>query len=62
LVVADDGRGLEAGKSEPGHGCDGLGLSSIEERARLIGADCKWLSQPDKGTTLSVLIPPRDAS
>jgi signal transduction histidine kinase len=55
LVVADEGRGLTP-KGE-GNGQQGLGLSSIEERARLIGAQCKWVSQPGKGTTLSVLLP-----
>jgi signal transduction histidine kinase/ligand-binding sensor domain-containing protein len=54
LVVADDGRGLAEKKANSGNG---LGLSGIEERARLIVAQCKWLSQPGQGTTLSVLIP-----
>ncbi len=56
LVVADDGRGLPAAKRESGNG---LGLPGIQERARLIGAQCKWLSQAGNGTTLSVLVPLR---
>ena len=58
LVVSDDGRGVAAAILSGSVGGHGLGLSGIEERARLIGAQCKWLSQPGKGTTLSVLVPP----
>ena len=34
-----------------------LGLSGIEERVRLMGGRCKWLSNPGQGTTLAILIP-----
>jgi signal transduction histidine kinase len=56
LVVSDDGRGLAGTRDKSGSGT-GLGLSGIEERVRLLGAQCKWLSQPGHGTTLSLLIP-----
>jgi len=57
LVVADDGCGLALAKLDrASFGC-GLGISGIEERGRLLGAQCKWISEPGKGTTLSVLIP-----
>ena len=56
LVVADDGRGLPVPREKTGRGA-GLGLSGIEERARLLGAHCKWLSAAGQGTTLSVLVP-----
>src|SRR5262249_9211868 len=51
LVVADDGRGLPVTKSQATNQGNGLGLSGIEERVRLLGAQCKWISQPDQGTT-----------
>jgi signal transduction histidine kinase/ligand-binding sensor domain-containing protein len=56
LVVADDGCGLPDNPERTSDG-SGLGLSGIEERARLIGAQCKWLSPPRQGTTLSVFVP-----
>jgi signal transduction histidine kinase/ligand-binding sensor domain-containing protein len=55
LVIADDGRGLHSHKTSDGR--QGLGLSGIEERAHLISAQCKWLSAPGQGTTLSLLLP-----
>lgn len=55
LVVSDDGRGLPAAQERAKAG-NGLGLSGIEERARLISAHYRWLSNNGKGTTLSVLV------
>ena len=55
LVVSDDGQGLPPAQ-ERARAENGSGLSGIEERARLIGAQCRWLSNNGKGTTLSVLV------
>jgi signal transduction histidine kinase/ligand-binding sensor domain-containing protein len=57
LVVADEGCGMPYGNLDPGRAQIGLGLSGIEDRARLIGAQCHWISTAGRGTTLSVLIP-----
>jgi PAS domain S-box-containing protein len=56
LTVSDEGKGfdLHGARSRPG-----LGLASMEERARLIGADLSIQSHPGKGTTISVLVPRR---
>jgi signal transduction histidine kinase len=39
------------------HGRGGLGLASMEERARLIGGDLSIHSQPGKGTLIEVWAP-----
>lgn len=42
LEVRDDGRGFEAAGNVPGH----LGLSSMRERAALLGATCASTARP----------------
>ena len=55
LIVADDGKGFEIARSlERGKG---LGLVSINERARLAGGTVSLESDPGKGTRVRVLIP-----
>ncbi len=54
LTVEDQGVGFEHDGSHP-H--SGIGLSSMEERARLIGADLRIDSTPGGGTKLSVRVP-----
>ena len=39
-----------------------LGLSSMEERARLIGAELRISSAPGHGTTIELRVPPEDAA
>ena len=51
LVVADDGRGLDGAER------NGLGLSGMEERVRLLGGQLNLTSIPEKGTTVSILVP-----
>jgi signal transduction histidine kinase len=53
LRVEDDGIGfdIESIRSEPG-----LGLSSMIERVRLIGADLSIVSSPGRGTVIEVLV------
>jgi signal transduction histidine kinase len=50
LTVADDGRGLEPGRSAD----RGLGLVSMRERARQLGGTFELASQPGRGTTVRV--------
>ena len=52
LTIADRGRGFE-----PGATGTGLGLLSIEERARLVGGTLTVTSGKGRGTTLSVRVP-----
>ena len=54
LTIADDGAGFDVhGVREAG----GLGLVSIEERARLVGGRVTICSQPRRGTTIAVRVP-----
>lgn len=50
LIVADDGRGLQGGRS------DSHGLAIMRERARLIGAQLEILDRPQGGVAVSVRI------
>ena len=54
LFIIDNGKGFDAGKTRAGAG---LGLLSIEERARNIGASVIIDSTLDAGTRLTVKVP-----
>jgi PAS domain S-box-containing protein len=54
LFVIDNGKGFDVGKAKAS---PGLGLMSIEERARHIGASVTIDSMPDAGTRLGVQVP-----
>jgi len=54
LVVADDGRGFDAG--EPG-GAHGLGLRVMRERMRELGGSLTIRSRPGRGTLLVASMP-----
>lgn len=58
MEIEDDGKGFNASKpiqvDESGHG---RGLLSMKERASLLGGNCDILSQPGKGTKITVRIP-----
>lgn len=54
LSVADDGVGFDPGESRH---ADGLGLASVEERARLLGGRCRIESAPGAGTEIDVRVP-----
>jgi PAS domain S-box-containing protein len=54
LTISDGGKGFDPADARPR---PGLGLASMEERARLIGAELSVASHPGKGTTISVLVP-----
>jgi len=54
LAVADDGIGFDPGEARHGHG---LGLASIEERARMLGGRCRVASAPGAGAEVEVTVP-----
>jgi len=53
LSVSDDGRGFDT--TAPRHG--GLGLIGIEERVRELGGELQIVSEPGKGSHLTVRFP-----
>jgi len=56
LRIEDDGRGFDAGDSaaeQPG----GMGLTSIRERARILGGQVFLETAPGKGTSLRINLP-----
>jgi two-component system, NarL family, sensor histidine kinase UhpB len=52
LSVRDDGRGFD-----PGTQHDGIGLSGMAERARMVGARFELQSRPGGGTSLTLQVP-----
>ena len=54
LAVVDDGAGFDP---EAARGSGGLGLSSLDERARLLGGRCVVASNPGAGTRIEVAVP-----
>jgi signal transduction histidine kinase len=54
LTIADTGIGFDAKRLRPRAG---LGLVSIRERARLIGADVQITSAPVSGTKIELRVP-----
>jgi signal transduction histidine kinase/ABC-type uncharacterized transport system substrate-binding protein len=60
LVISDDGTGFDLKDLDSKQG---LGLFSMEERARLIGASFRIRSEPQKGTQIEVWAPvPHEAA
>lgn len=60
IDIKDDGQGFDPCAyplSDPATGQRGMGLSAMELRARMIGADFSISSLPGKGTQLNLLIP-----
>src|SRR5581483_9068449 len=58
LSIKDDGSGSvreSNGTARVGH----YGLIGMKERAAQIGADLQYVSEPGRGTTVSVLLPAR---
>jgi PAS domain S-box-containing protein len=55
MVISDDGVGFNVQEGKTQLGLKGnLGLTSMQERAKLIGADLKITSQPGRGTQVKV--------
>ncbi len=59
LKVADDGRGFSIPGGDGDLSRDGFGLTSMRERAELLGGSFAIGSDPEHGTTVSVTIPVR---
>ncbi|MGH7389385.1 MAG: sensor histidine kinase [Candidatus Rokuibacteriota bacterium] len=59
LRVEDDGVGFVVPEERASNG--GLGLSSMRERARLVGGRCTVASEPGRGTRVGVRLPRRAA-
>jgi len=55
LVVIDDGQGFDVEAMR--RGSEGLGLVSMEERARIVGGSVDIVSGSDRGTTVRVRCP-----
>ena len=53
LAVIDDGRGFDVSAVQS-NGGGGLGLVTMEERVNVVGGDFSILSEPGRGTTVSV--------
>ena len=57
LTIQDNGVGFNTReKKESTSGSSGLGLKSMRNRAKMIGADMVILSEPGEGTTISVAL------
>ena len=58
LIVEDNGVGFNLqSKKTDANSSSGLGLKSMQNRAKMIGADMVINSIPEKGTTISVALP-----
>jgi len=58
LSIQDNGVGFDVQqKKESGSGSSGLGLKSMRNRAKMIGADLSIQSEPGKGTLIIVTVP-----
>jgi signal transduction histidine kinase len=58
MTIQDDGVGFDVEKKkESVSGSSGLGLKSMRNRAKMIGADLTIQSEPGKGTIISVHVP-----
>ena len=58
LTVSDDGKGFHVEETRVRPRSEGgLGLISIEERARMLGGTCRFTSAPGEGTVVDVHIP-----
>jgi signal transduction histidine kinase len=53
LQAADNGRGFDPQAGDPHR----LGLSTMQERAELLGGSCRIASAPERGTTITVEVP-----
>jgi two-component system, NarL family, sensor kinase len=51
LIIRDNGVGFKVSKK-----AKGLGLKNIELRAQLLNAECRFKSEPNRGTTFQLLL------
>jgi len=52
LMVCDDGKGFDTSAESDGHG-----LTSVKDRAAGLGADIQIVSEPGRGTTITLNVP-----
>lgn len=57
LIVTDNGRGFQPGKTVPGKQGEGMGLNNIRSRAESIGGVLEVDSEPGTGTTFRLRVP-----
>jgi two-component system NarL family sensor kinase len=58
MTIQDDGVGFDVKqKKESGSGSSGLGLKSMQNRAKMIGGNLSIQSEPGKGTSITVTVP-----
>ena len=58
MTIKDNGIGFNLTKSENSkEHRHGIGLSTMEERARLLSGEFQIASQPGQGTTITLIIP-----
>jgi signal transduction histidine kinase len=55
LCISDDGQGFDVPEAKK---VSGLGLVSMEERARIVGGNFSIDSQPGNGTRIEIIVPP----
>jgi signal transduction histidine kinase len=60
IAIEDDGRGFDA-QALPADR-QGMGLSGIAERARILGGRHAVQSSPRRGTRIAVVLPRRDGA
>jgi signal transduction histidine kinase len=57
MTIRDNGVGFNTRqKKESTSGSSGLGLKSMQNRAKMIGANMSILSEPGNGTSISVAL------
>lgn len=54
LTVTDDGKGFDPATLEATQRTPGLGIQSMRNRAKMIGAEIQFISSPSKGTMVAV--------
>jgi len=57
LQISDDGLGFDIASLNNIDKKLGLGIKNIQNRSRLIGANCNIISEPGKGTTVKISLP-----
>jgi signal transduction histidine kinase/ligand-binding sensor domain-containing protein len=62
LRVADDGTGIPSGAMEAAVAGEHLGIAGMRERAQRAGGSLDLISEPGRGTTVSVSLPIRETT
>ncbi len=60
LTIKDDGEGFAPGEKQNGSSRGGVGLTSIVERAKLLGGESQIESALGRGTTISIKLPMKE--